>query len=51
VLGVPRWWPPNEDPQFYDDSAVFRPQREKPIAPPRAGPFKSQRPLKAPARP
>ena len=24
VLGVPRWWPANEDPQFYADSGVFR---------------------------
>lgn len=26
VLGVPGWWGPNEDPSFYDDAAVFRPQ-------------------------
>lgn len=25
VLGVPGWWPENEDPAFYDDAAVFRP--------------------------
>ena len=25
VLGVPGWWPGNEDPSFYDDAAVFRP--------------------------
>ena len=25
VLGVPGWWPANEDPAFYDDAAVFRP--------------------------
>ena len=24
VLGVPGWWPPNEDPLFYDDPKVFR---------------------------
>lgn len=24
VLGVPTWWPPNEDDVFYDDPAVFR---------------------------
>lgn len=24
VLGVPGWWPANEDPAFYDDAAVFR---------------------------
>jgi len=24
VLGVPHWWPSNEDPAFYDDSSVFR---------------------------
>ncbi len=25
VLGIPGWWPANEDPAFYDDAAVFRP--------------------------
>lgn len=24
VLGVPGWWPDNEDPAFYDDTSVFR---------------------------
>lgn len=27
VLGVPGWWSPNEDPQFYADSSVFRPPK------------------------
>lgn len=27
VLGVPGWWPANEDPQFYADVDVFRPPR------------------------
>ena len=27
VLGVPGWWPANENPAFYDDAAVFRPPR------------------------
>jgi hypothetical protein len=27
VLGVPGWWPANEDPGFYTDSDVFRPLR------------------------
>jgi len=27
VLGVPGWWPANEDPLFYDDTQVFRPPR------------------------
>ncbi|HMN81290.1 MAG TPA: DUF3025 domain-containing protein [Burkholderiaceae bacterium] len=27
VLGVPGWWPANEDPSFYNDRAVFRPAR------------------------
>jgi hypothetical protein len=27
VLGIPGWWPANEDPRFYDDPAVFRPPR------------------------
>ncbi len=24
VLGIPGWWPANQDPAFYDDSRVFR---------------------------
>jgi hypothetical protein len=37
LLGVPGWWPANEDPVFYDDASVFRPRRiprvvEKPYA-------------------
>ncbi len=28
VLGVPGWWPANDDPAFYADAAVFRPPRE-----------------------
>jgi hypothetical protein len=24
VLGIPGWWPANDDPAFYDDAAVFR---------------------------
>jgi hypothetical protein len=27
VLGIPGWWPANEDPGFYADEAVFRPAR------------------------
>ncbi len=27
VLGVPGWWPGNEDPAFYQDASVFRPPR------------------------
>jgi hypothetical protein len=27
VLGVPGWWPANEQPGFYDDAAVFRRSR------------------------
>lgn len=27
VLGVPGWWPDNEDPQFYEDPLVFRAPR------------------------
>jgi hypothetical protein len=27
VLGVPGWWPANEDAAFYDDETVFRPRR------------------------
>lgn len=29
VLGVPGWWPANQDPAFYDDVAVFRPLRSR----------------------
>ncbi len=27
VLGVPGWWPPNDDEAFYADASVFRPAR------------------------
>ncbi len=27
VLGIPGWWPANEDPAFYADPQVFRPAR------------------------
>ncbi|MDB5954417.1 DUF3025 domain-containing protein, partial [Ramlibacter sp.] len=27
LLGVPQWWPENEDFSFYDDSLVFRPPK------------------------
>lgn len=27
VLGVPGWWPDNEDPAYYADAGVFRPRR------------------------
>ena len=36
VLGVPDWWPANEDAAFYDDASVFRPARK--MATPNAGP-------------
>jgi Protein of unknown function (DUF3025) len=26
VLGIPGWWPANEDPAFYEDKQVFRPE-------------------------
>lgn len=32
MLGVPGWWPANEEAAFYDDRSVFRPRR-KPAAP------------------
>ncbi len=31
VLGVPLWWPGNEDFSFYDDALVFRPAGRKPV--------------------
>ena len=27
VLGIPGWWPANEEPEFYEDERVFRPRR------------------------
>ena len=27
VLGVPGWWPANEQPSFYNDPRIFRPPR------------------------
>ena len=27
VLGIPGWWPENENVSFYDDAQVFRPRR------------------------
>lgn len=32
VLGVPGWWPANEDPAFYLDTSVFRAPRPSPVA-------------------
>jgi hypothetical protein len=32
LLGVPGWWLANEDPAFYDDASVFRPQRSQRLA-------------------
>lgn len=29
ILGIPGWWAPNQNPNFYDDAQVFRPKREK----------------------
>lgn len=29
VLGIPGWWPGNEDPAFYNDASVFRPARRR----------------------
>ncbi|MFP5413283.1 MAG: DUF3025 domain-containing protein, partial [Gammaproteobacteria bacterium] len=28
-LGIPGWWPGNEDPAFYNDASVFRPGRRR----------------------
>ena len=30
VLGIPGWWAPNEDPDFYSDPVVFRPAKMRP---------------------
>ena len=32
VLGVPGWWPDNEDPSFYDNRNYFRPGRQRSAA-------------------
>jgi Protein of unknown function (DUF3025) len=34
VLGIPGWWPANEDPAFYDDTQVFRAPPLKPTPKP-----------------
>lgn len=31
ILGVPGWWPDNEDPAFYDNQDYFRPRRKQRI--------------------
>ena len=31
VLGVPGWWPANAAPDFYADTSVFRPARQRPV--------------------
>lgn len=36
LLGIPGWWPANEDPGFYDDRRVFRPGRRAAPGAPRA---------------
>ena len=36
VLGVPGWWPGNDDAAFYDDPSVFRPPPSSPSKPPAA---------------
>ena len=42
VLGVPGWWPQNENFSFYDDSLVFRPRKTpEPITTTSAGPRRS----------
>jgi Protein of unknown function (DUF3025) len=43
VLGVPGWWPGNENFSFYDDSLVFRPRRatRTTTTPPSAGPART----------
>ena len=30
VLGIPGWWAPNENPDFYSDTGVFRPAKMRP---------------------
>ena len=34
VLGVPGWWPANQEPSFYADDGVFRPARHPPSVTP-----------------
>jgi len=33
VLGVPGWWPANQEPSFYADAGVFRPLRQGTVMP------------------
>ena len=33
VLGVPGWWPDNQNPAFYSDATVFRPRRDPSVSP------------------
>ena len=44
VLGVPGWWPDNEDPAFYDNAAYFREGRQS-----RAGGSNVRPPWRSPA--
>ena len=32
ILGIPRWWPQNESPTYYDDTGHFRPGRTRRVA-------------------
>ncbi|MCW5649838.1 MAG: DUF3025 domain-containing protein [Ramlibacter sp.] len=43
VLGIPGWWPGNQNFSFYDDSVVFRPRR-LPIAPEQQGTLRTPLP-------
>ena len=41
VLGIPGWWPDNEDPEFYQDARVFRPRTHALFAATQAGKYPS----------
>lgn len=42
VLGVPGWWPDNQDPAFYDDKSVFRKLRAGAVGADAGGDFKKR---------
>jgi hypothetical protein len=42
VLGVPGWWPGNDNPAYYADAAVFRPRRGRRVGAPNPAPAPTQ---------
>ncbi len=42
ILGMPGWWPPNENPDFYNDKSVFRQLRAGAVGAEGGGDFKKR---------